>query len=275
MSDITVIKATGEKEPFSEEKLRNSITRAGVPRDLHDAAVSHIKSILYPEIHTSEIYKHILEYLSRSPSPHSQARYSLKKAIMDLGPTGFPFEKFIAAILKKHGYKVDTDVTINGLCIAHEIDVIAQKNDQKIMIECKFHNKIGNRTDVKVALYVFARYQDLTAGWIDRSNTTRFNEVWLVTNTKATQDAVSYARCMSMKIVSWGYPEYGNLQDLIEADKLHPITCLTNITNYHKKILLENNIVLCRDLLDNQMYIDLLKLSSADEQKLLTELKAI
>src|SRR3990167_7712772 len=275
MDTITVIKATGEKEAFSEEKLRNSIKRAGVPLELHDAALSHVKNILYPEIHTSEIYKHILEYLGQSPSPHSQARYRLKQAIIDLGPTGFPFEKFIASILQKQDYKVDTDVVIYGLCIAHEIDVVAQKNNQKIMIECKFHNNIGNRTDVKVALYVFARYQDLTAGWIGRSNATRFNEVWLVTNTKASQEAIVYAQCMGMKIISWGYPEKGNLQDLIEIEKLFPVTCLINLTYNHKKILLENNIVHCRDLLDNQMYIDLLKLTPEDRQKLLTELKAL
>ena len=194
---------------------------------------------------------------------------------MDLGPTGFPFEKYIAAILKKQGYSVDIDSIISGLCISHEIDVIAVKDNQKIMIECKFHNNIGIRTDVKVALYVFARYQDLTAGWIDRANTSKFNQVWLVTNTKATNDAIAYARCMDMKIISWGYPETGNLQDLIEKDNLHPVTCLTSISNHHKKILLENNIVLCKDLLTNQMYINLLDLSFTDKQKLISELKSL
>lgn len=274
MDKIIVIKASGEKEPFSEEKLRRSIARAGVPNELHDHVVSHIKSNLYQNIPTSFIYKHILEFLGTSSYPHSRSRYSLKQAIMDLGPTGFPFEKFISSVLYRHGYKTATDVIITGLCISHEVDVLAEYDSQKIMIECKFHNQIGRRTDVKVALYVYARYQDLTAGWINRSNPSRFNQVWLVTNTKCSIDAINYAQCMGMKIVSWGYPEKGNLQDLIEEKKLHPITCLSSISNHHKQLLLSNNVVLCRDLLDNKIYLDLLKLQNEEKERLLNELQS-
>ena len=195
MSQICVLKAGGEKEPFSEDKLLASISRAGVPHELHNTALSHIKSILYDNIPTNEIYKHILEYLGKSQYPHAGTRYSLKRALMDLGPTGFPFEKFLAAILIKHGYKVQIDTVVNGLCVSHEVDVIAQKLGTNIMIECKFHNNIGNRTDIKVALYVMARYQDLTTGWMNKANTTKFNEVWLVTNTKCSTDAIAYAKC--------------------------------------------------------------------------------
>src|SRR3989344_1403729 len=138
MEEIIVIKANGEKQPFSEEKLRTSITRAGVPDNLHDKAVSHIKSILRQDIPTSEIYKHILEFLGTSPYPHSRSRYSLKRSIMDLGPTGFPFERFIAAILTRQGFEVEVDMTVNGLCVSHEIDVLARKDGRKVMIECKF-----------------------------------------------------------------------------------------------------------------------------------------
>ena len=143
------------------------------------------------------------------------------------------------------------------------------------MIECKFHNNIGNRTDIKVALYVMARYQDLTTGWMNKANTTKFNEVWLVTNTKCSTDAIAYAKCMGMKIVSWGYPEKGNLQDLIETEKLHPVTCLTSISVAQKKILLDNNIILAKDLLSNKMFIDILNLSSDTKDKLIKELETI
>ena len=273
--EISVIKANGQKEPFSEAKLRLSLNRAGVPGQLHNQAITHIKAGLRPDIPTGEIYGHILEFLGRSPYPHSAVKYSLKKSIMDLGPTGFPFEKFVAAILRFHGYKTSTDKIISGLCVAHEIDVIAEKENTKVMVECKFHNNIGIRTDIKVALYVMARYQDLTAGMMNRNNTLRFNQVWLVTNTKCSQEAIVYAKCMGMKIISWGYPEKGNLQEMIETEKLQPVTCLNSISAGHKKILLDNNIVLVRDLIVNKMFIDMLNLSNDDKNNLNAELQSL
>jgi len=272
--DIYVTKANGHKEPFSEAKLRLSMKHAGVPDKLHDEAVSHIKALLYPDIPTGEVYKRILEYLGRSSYPYIGSRYSLKKAIMELGPTGYPFEKFVAAILRFHGYKVKTNEIINGLCISHEVDVIGEKDATKIMIECKFHNNIGSHTDVKVAMYVMARYQDITVGMVSRNNTYRFKEVWLVTNTKCSQDAITYAQCMGMKIVSWGYPEKGNLQELIESNNLHPVTCLNSISTREKKILLDNNVVLAHDLIENKMFIDLLNLSNANRIALISEIQA-
>lgn len=275
MADVSVIKANGEKEPFNEEKVRRSIKRAGIPDELQSAVVSHVRSILRENIKTSEIYRHIIEFLGQSSFPHTRTRYSLKKAIMEFGPTGFPFEKFVAAILNRQGYETETNVVLNGLCVTHEIDVLAKKDNKKIMIECKFHNNSGNRTDVKVALYIFARFQDLTAGWVNRSNMSHFNEVWLVTNTKCSLDAISYAQCMGMKIISWGYPDTGNLQELVEKEKLHPVTCLNSISNHHKKILLDNNIVLAKDLLNNRMFYDLLNLSNDEKNKLTLELQAL
>src|SRR3989338_6866663 len=107
--DVSVVKVGGLKEPFSEEKLRQSVRRAGIPLKIHDEVVDHIKSRLHDDISTEEIYGHILEFLGKSPYPFGAARYSLKKAVMDLGPTGFPFEKYVASILSRQGYKVDTN----------------------------------------------------------------------------------------------------------------------------------------------------------------------
>ena len=56
-----ITKATGEKELFSEDKLRLSIQRAGIPSDLWENAVSHVKSTLYENIPTCLLYT--------SPSP--------------------------------------------------------------------------------------------------------------------------------------------------------------------------------------------------------------
>ena len=161
---IHVLKANGEREPFSETKVIHSIHRAGIPESLTSRVITHIKETLYDNIPSSEIYHHIMEFLETSPQPFSQSRYSLKQSIMDLGPTGYPFEDYIAKILQTQGYTTKTRQILQGSCVTHEIDVIAEKNTvipTKIMIEAKFHNTVGMRTNVHVPLYTKSRFEDL------------------------------------------------------------------------------------------------------------------
>lgn len=253
---IQVKKASGDLEPFSEEKVISSLLRAGADTVLSQQIVAHVKKELYDGIPTRKIYSHIFELLKKEKSP-SLGRYNLKKNIMDLGPTGYPFEKFVAALLQHSGYQVETGVEVRGHCVTHEIDVIARKDDQRIMVECKFHNQPGTRSDVKVALYVKARFDDLTE---------IFNQAWLVTNTKLTSDAVQYGECAGMRLIGWSYPPSGALQDLIEQSGLHPITCLTSLTKNQKQTLLSSDIVLCRDITTDKKDI-LSSLALSDEQK--------
>lgn len=261
---LSVIKATGEKEPFSEEKVRMSIKRAGIPEEIQEQVVVHIKDKLYDNIPTSEIYRHITEFLKQSKNPHTRVKYSLKQAIMALGPTGYPFEDFVAEILKTQGYTTQVRSILQGRCITHEIDVIAEKSGERSMIEAKFHNTSGIKTDVHVALYTKARFDDVK----EKNN---LNDTWLVTNTKMTTDAITYALCMGMKIVSWDYPEGGSLRELIEKSGLTPITALTSLSQSHIQQLLQNNFVLCRDVCKNPKILDILNLPEEKKQAILSE----
>ena len=100
---INVTKSTGTIEPFSKEKVLASIQRAHIPKDLQDQIVKEVNAKLYNNIPTSEIYHHITEFLGASVLPYSRAKYSLKQGVMDLGPTGYPFEDFVADVLKFEG----------------------------------------------------------------------------------------------------------------------------------------------------------------------------
>ena len=71
---------------------------------------------------------------------------------------------------------------------------------KKYMIEAKFHNALGTRSDVHVSLYTKARFDDVSEKY-------NFDQAWLVTNTKVTKDALDYALCVDMKVISWNYPE--------------------------------------------------------------------
>ena len=270
---INIIKATGERVPYSREKIIYSIKRAGIPDVMRDQVVRHVEEKLYPEIPTSEIYRHITEFLGRSSHPYYEARYSLKRAIMELGPSGFPFEQLVAAILTSQGYRdVQTNIILQGRCISHEVDVLAIKDDRHFLIECKFHNQPGLRTDVKVALYVDARFQDVLSTWKAEGDRHKLHQAWLVTNTKCSKDVISYASCRDMKITAWGYPDKDNLQEMIEMSRLHPITCLTNLKANQKQQLLSKNIVLVKDLKDNPAVMELLSLSPEKKTGLIREL---
>ena len=241
-TSVTVIKATGEPEPYSETKVRSSIKRAGLPDELANQVVAHVENILYEDIPTEEIYKHIIEFLNKSTTPAASAKYSLKHAVMQLGPSGYPFERFISFVLEKQGYSTKTNQILQGKCVQHEVDVIASKNGENFMIEAKFHNKPGARSDLKVALYTYARFSDLIH---NSANSNLFTKAWLVTNTKVTSEAKDYANCIGMKIISWSYPEKENLRELIEKSNLHPITALHSLSINQKQHLIQNDLVLC------------------------------
>jgi hypothetical protein len=171
---------------------------------------------------------------------------------MELGPSGFPFEKFVAEILAAQGYMVQTGQIIRGKCVNHEIDVIAEKEEQHFMIECKYHNQPGTVSDVKVSLYIHARFKDVEASWIELpGHRSKFHQGWVVTNTRFSNDAIDYGTCAGLKLIGWNYPDGGSLRSLIDKLGLYPITCLGSLSKAEKQKLLDNNIVLCRELRDN------------------------
>lgn len=273
---LTVIKASGQKEPFSEKKVRRSIRRARIPKKLENQAVSHIYEILYDGISTQEIYKHISEFLGHSPYPHTRAVYGLKQAIMQLGPSGFPFEKFIARVLQHHGYETETNLIVSGKCVDHEVDVAARKDQRQYMLECKFHNSPGARSDVKVALYVQARFKDIKANTKNQPEKIKvFHQPWLVTNTKFTAKAIEYGNCVGMKVIGWNHPKTGDLQDWIESAGLHPVTCLTTLTHDQIKLLLDSGVVLCKQLLSDETSLRELELAKEKKDQVMQEARSI
>lgn len=261
---VFITKANGEKEAFSEEKLRRSIHNAGIQKDMEDEVVAHVTSKLHEHMPTSEIYQHIIEFLDKSSSPYTRSRYSLKQAIMALGPTGYPFEDYLARLLQKEGYQTTVRNIIQGKCVSHEIDIVATKEKEKIMVEAKFHNSVGVKTDVHVALYTWARYEDV-------AKKGGFTKPMLITNTKLTTDAVMYAQCMGMEILGWSYPEKRSLRELVEEYHLHPITSLVLLSQSQKQQLLTQNIVLCHELVDHPESLSQFGLGKEKEVKVLQE----
>lgn len=245
MSQILVLKADGEREPFDPVKLEHSLGRAGASSTARARVLSAIEHEMRPDMTTEAIYRRAFELLKSDDRPAVAARYSMKRALLELGPSGFPFEQFLAEVLRAHGWSVRTDMMLLGRCAPHEVDVVAEKDGKKIGIEAKFHNEAGGKTDIKDALYVYARYEDLKRAPTEAS---RVDEGWLVTNTVFTRNAIRYAQCSNLTLLSWDYPKTRGLVNLIEEARVHPLTCLTTLSEGEKRRLLENKIVLCKHI---------------------------
>lgn len=270
-----VIKANGEREIFDETKLRDSLRRSGADEDVISKVVERVLREMRDGMSTEGIYKHAFALLKKTHKGVA-AQYGLRRAIRDLGPSGFPFERFVGEILRARGYEVSVGVIVPGFCVEHEVDVSAKKDDTHLMVECKFHHEDGFKTDLKVALYVRERFNDIEKRHKRSSDKSeRFHEAWLVTNTKLTSKAIQYAMCAGLKVIGWSYPHVGNLQDLINETMLHPVTVLTTLSGSEKKRLMENNIVLCRDLEKQQKYLRDLGMDERRIANILEEAKNI
>lgn len=265
---IHVIKADGSREPFDEAKVLSSMKRAGVPKHIESQLLKEITNNVYDNIQTWEIYQWIVESLGKTDQPFTKSQYSLKQAIMMLGPTGYPFEDYLAELLKAEGYKTLTRQVLSGQCVSHEIDVIAEKDKKRIMVEAKFHNNAGARSDLQVVMYTKARFDDIRVK-------NDLDECWLVTNTKATIDAITYAHCNNVRILSWNYPEGNSLREIIERHKLYPVTMLSSIPQTIKLRLLENHVVLLKDICFAPNLLNNLHLSKEEKDKLLEESKYV
>jgi len=263
--NIWVIKSTGERERFSLAKLRRSLMRSGADEQTAQMVVDHVLPELHDGMKTSQIYGHAFSILKKKKFP-AAIRYSLRKAVMELGPSGFPFEKYVAEILRRKGFSAQTGVILPGFCVSHEVDILMEKGERHIFAECKFHNQQGIKTDVKVALYVHARFLDLQRGHDSKEKgaTPKVHEGWLITNTKLTTDAVQYANCAGLNIIGWDYPEKGNLQDIILETGVHPLTFLSTLSAHDKNNLLAQGVVMCRELKKGDTHLKSIGLS--DEQ---------
>ncbi len=276
MEPIYVLKANGTRELFDQKKLEFSLKRAGASSLVSNQIIAHVKAHLDKNITTHEIYKHSFELLHKDEQPVA-IKYSLKRAIMELGPSGFPFEDFVAEIFRQKGYTAETGKIVRGFCVEHEVDVIAWNEEKLIMVEAKFHNELGIKSDLKVALYVKARFDDLRKMKYNYGGKEReLDEGWLITNTKFSSTAIEYGSCQGgLRMIGWNYPPTGNLHDMILESKLHPLTCLGSLNGREKKTLLDKGVVLCRTLMENVELLDLIGLNDIKRKKVLDEIEAL
>ena len=272
---ISITKSDGTTQLFEEEKLVSSLKRVGAPQETIDEIIDEVEKNMHDGMTTDQIYHQAFALLHRH-SHHLAVKYSIRRALIELGPDGFPFEKFVAKVFNFWGYETKTDQTLLGTCITHEVDVVAWNTEKLIFVEAKFHNEFGMKSDSKVALYIEARREDLAGTDFDYGGIKRkISEFWLVTNTKFTDQAITYSECNGLKLLGWNYPAVDNLHDIIEKNKLHPITCITTLSHQQKKDLVGRNILTCADLIHSPQVLEQIGVKGEFVQKVVDEAKII
>lgn len=236
-----IIKKFNEEEVFDEEKFCSSLIYVGIDNNTANKICRKIYNKLPSVVKSENVFRLTLNELKKINSYYA-LRYNLKKAIFDLGPSGYPFEQYFAKILAEYGYETIINEFIEGKCLNYEIDIVAVKEDQRYIIECKFHHSFEILSDLKNVLYVYGR-------WIDIKEKYPYLLPWLVTNTKLSAEAISFANCRDIKLTAWKYPPDESLEKLIENKALYPITISLNANKYIIQKLISNHYILTNDLL--------------------------
>ena len=272
---INIVKYSGDVVPFDVDKLINSLRRSQANEELIQQIVAQVEDQLYDGITTKKIYQMAFKML-KGKSRVSASKYKLKKALMELGPSGFPFEKLVGKLFAHEGYATKVGVIVQGNCVQHEIDVIVQKDNKHYMIECKYHSDQGRTCNVKIPLYIQSRFLDVKAKWEHQEgHETKLHKGGVYTNTRFTTDAIQYGTCIGLLLTSWDYPMGNGLKDRIDKLGLHPLTALTTLTKAEKTKLLDKDIVLCKELHENPTLLKQIGIDKKRHKKILEDSEAL
>ncbi|SMO64155.1 restriction endonuclease [Gracilimonas mengyeensis] len=274
MESFEVVKANGEREIFQVQKLRSSLSNAGAGGPVIKSVIHTLEEegLFRDGITTQKIYREAYRLLKKRSHPVAR-RYRLKEALFEMGPSGYPFEVLVSELFKKLGYQTKVGKVVQGKCVSHEIDVIATDDRQVLMVECKFHNRKDHNSSIQTPLYIQSRFLDVRDTWESEPEYQDKEAVgYIVTNTRFTGDALDYAKCMGLQLLSWDYPQKEGLKDLIERSNIHPITILNSLTKKEKQALLKADIVHCGQLLNNQKVLEELHFNHSKKRNILSEL---
>ena len=273
---MLIKKQNGELEQFDPMKLEASLLRAGASKKLTEEIVEDIVGWLKKGATTRQIYRRAFSLLKNNQRSLA-AKYSLKHAIADLGPSGFPFERLIARMFEEEGYATRIGVTVQGRCVPHEIDVLSHKDNELILVEAKFHNDESLKSDSKDVLYIKARFEDLSDTEIEFSSdaTMKMTNGMLITNTKFSSGAIQFAECAPLTILGWSYPDGDGLRERIERAGVHPLTALTSLSHSQKRLLIKNELLLCRDIKENPDALKEVGVGKEEGEEVLQEINEI
>ncbi len=268
---MKIVKYSGDIVDFNPTKLKDSLLKSGASQFVVETILKTIQKEIYEGISTKQIYKMAFDLLKKTANSHA-ARYNLKEGIRLLGPAGFFFEKYIARLFASEQYQTKTNLILQGKCVSHEVDILVKKERVISMVECKFHMGKDANSDVKVPMYILSRFNDLK----EKKHTIfsgkeMISKCWIVTNNRFTSDAITFAKCMGLNLLSWNYPEKNNISTKNADNFLYPITCLTTLALVEKEKLLILDVILVKEIINNSECLEKIGLSSNRIKNVLKE----
>lgn len=267
---IHITKSSGELERFSPRKLQTSLKRSGLSGPLSNLITKEVAKGIKPGESTKDIYKKAYKLVCYE-SPMAGIHYSLKRSIQDLGPAGYTFEQFVARYFQEIGYRTKVGVVLQGKYVNHEVDVVAQNRQEKVFIECKFHNDAGRKNDIKVALYVKARWDDLKTGVGGEG----MGAYYLASNTTFTKDVIKYAEGTGLELLGVNAPAEENFLEKIKNHKLYPITSIKRLNKIVKDELIKRSILVCKDLLEEEKLLRDMGLKTSEIAQIFRDVERI
>lgn len=268
---MKVRKYSGELVDFDLQRLKGSLTKSGASNETVELVWEKMNKTIFDGMSTKQLYRLAFQLLKQQRNSLA-ARYSLKKALRDLGPTGYLFEKWVARLFEHTNHHTLTSLILEGNAVSHEVDVIAQKDNDLLLIECKFRNTVDAKVSVTNPMYFLSRFVDLSDkefNFFDRP--IKFTQAWLVTNAYLTKDAIEFANYYKLNLLSWDYPNGLSIKNRVDSAGLYPLTCLTSINTQEKDKLLSLNYMLVKDILDEPRILEHLNTTTYRRKKICQE----
>lgn len=242
-----VVKKKGIKEPFATEKLCDSMTMVGASPELAQQICSIVDESIESGSSTDKIFTTTRRYLKEF-NPKIAALYALERGLGALGPSGFIFEQYVAALFEEMGYHVQTNIYAEGEGVTHEIDVWAEKGNVVYIIEAKYRNDYDSKTHINQVMYADARLHDIRRQAHKKGDTREFY-MWVVTNTRFTDNAINYVAFRDIQLMGWDYPKYINLKKIVSEKKLYPVTILPSVNQKILRGFSANGVILVKSLI--------------------------
>jgi hypothetical protein len=248
ISMVQVIKFDGRKEEFDREKIIRTCLRVGVSRDRAQSIADKISQTVVDGMTTREIYQAVKKELA-TKEKKSAFVYGLRESVSSMDPV--IFEIYVKKILEAHGYQCQYNQLIEGLCVEHQVDIIATR-EKKYLVECKRHHNPHRFSGLGVCLQVQARLDDIKDGFANKKNAVDFSQAWIITNTKFSDHAKKYADAKNIRLTGWRYPDEEGFDSLIDSKKLYPVTLLKTRRDVIEK-LHRCNLITIQDLNEDSL----------------------
>jgi len=239
-----VTKADGTKELFDKQKIIKSCLNVDLDEKSSSEIADYIDRALPEGSSTHKIFEMITQELEKRKVGNAPL-FALREAIADVDSKSF--ELYTQKILEADGYSCKWNQLIHGASVEHQVDVLAEKNGEIFIVECKRHFNPHRFCGLDVALQVQARLEDLKDGYVAKRNKINVTGAWIFTNAKFSEHSKNYCNAKKIRMTGWKSGDFG-LDYLINKTKTFPVTVL-KIDLMTKASLIQAGMLTLQDII--------------------------